>query len=400
MEPPFSGALGAYQPQIDPAQLLRPITAGFDLRYSGYKMAPVDANLFPAGWHQICEQSQPIAQNRLRAWLDQYASGCDSLVLYIEPFTRNAAYLENAWILHSICAGTVKEVRVAMPLDALPDQGYSFQTVHGKLHVYRFGVDAHGKPLLGGTICDCPIFLNSDLSSGPGSLLDLSVPIFPDPRQGWYQRSKEDFFDHWDQVAHEWSDESGVDYWHLSMLNEVHEFEDFRTAREEGLADAVRDMLQRISEDYKQHEIHDHPFVVLKSASGTFGRGVLVFSTVEEMMAVPGKVAKNLTVGQGGRSINRFLLQEGVYTREIVRNCPSEPVVYAMGGAVVGGFYRSHCGRDLATSLNAPGMVFASMCVAEHENNSTCHFDPEGQSLYYETGRRALMALDREIQTV
>lgn len=394
-------SIGVMDPRLEPQSLLLPATASFDIRSSGYKTVPVDANLFPAGWHQLCSVSKNLAVLRLRRWLQEQAFDTASIIVLLEPFTRNAAYLESAWFLAQIAAEAVETVYVAMDLEALPPAGHTFQTVHGPLFVHRFNCSEAGIPRLNGVERDCPVLLNSDLSAGPGLLAGLRGPVFPPAALGWYRRSKEDFFNQWNRLAPVWAEDLQIEPWQLSIRTEVVDCEDFYTHSMRDLADTVSDVLAYMRTSYRHYEIADAPFVVVKSTCGTFGRGVLVLSDATELSTIPAKVARNMNRGQGGSLVNRFLVQEGVYTRDLVRGCPSEPVIYACGGSVIGGFYRSHCGKDPATSLNAPGMVFAAMCLSDdprHALTESCHADAERQPRYYAVGRLALQALGAEIK--
>lgn len=44
-----------------------PFYSSIDLRNSGYKIAPVDANLFPAGFNNLSEVSKVIAAKLIKA---------------------------------------------------------------------------------------------------------------------------------------------------------------------------------------------------------------------------------------------------------------------------------------------------------------------------------------------
>lgn len=130
----------------------------------------------------------------------------------------------------------------------------------------------------------------------------------------------------------------------------------------EAVAEAVDAMLDRITAQYKVRGIYDAPFVVVKDEAGTFGMGVLTLDSSTPIREANRKLRQKMATGKGGRQINSVLVQEGVYTRDVVGNCTAEPVVMAIGGHMVGGFYRYHCSRSETENLNAKGAVFAKMC--------------------------------------
>src|SRR4029077_664073 len=65
-----------------------------------------------------------------------------------------------------------------------------------------------------------------------------------------------------------------------------------------------------------------------------------------------------------GLEVHDVLVQEGVYTFEVVNEAVAEPVVYMIDHYVVGGFYRVHTERGPDQNLNAPGMQFAPLAFA------------------------------------
>lgn len=49
-----------------------PFYSSFDIRDSGFKMACVDANLFPAGFNNICKEDQNLAGNSIKEYLQKH----------------------------------------------------------------------------------------------------------------------------------------------------------------------------------------------------------------------------------------------------------------------------------------------------------------------------------------
>ena len=390
---------------LDDKQWLQPrdvFSGSFDLRHSGYKIAPVDANLYPAGWHQICDSSRPLAIRRLQAYADMHGWAGRSAVLLAESFTRNAAYLENIYILRELLAAVFPRVEVAMHLDALPMAGHGFQTTRGVVQVHRFALGPNGAPLVQGQeLSDSVVVLATDLSGGDSFLDRLSVPLSHPRGLGWDRRTKDTFFELYNPLAAGWAQSQGEDPWSVTVetgIVEIASLEDETSLR--ALGQAIDAMTERIAEQYRARGVSDVPFVAIKSVAGTFGRGVLMLTSAQELRDLPLKVRRNLAAAspqaKPGRPL-RMLVQEGIYTRDLVRGCPSEPVLYALGGALVGGFYRSHCGKDPATNLNSPGMVFAAMCAADNVAEGQPSELSELQGMYYAVGALALDALAAEV---
>jgi glutamate--cysteine ligase len=72
------------------------------------------------------------------------------------------------------------------------------------------------------------------------------------------------------------------------------------------------------------------------------------------------KLRTRMATTKGGQTVNRVIIQEGVYTFETIgqEQAVAEPVVYLWGSHVVGGFYRVHQDRGVDENLNSPGMRF------------------------------------------
>lgn len=66
-------------------------------------------------------------------------------------------------------------------------------------------------------------------------------------------------------------------------------------------------------------------------------------------------------VGKGAQLVSRVIIQEGVPTHDTHKDCPVEPVIYLVGGEMVGGFFRINCERSRRENLNTRGMTFSKL---------------------------------------
>ena len=62
------------------AVLPTPLYSSTDLRYSGFKSAPIDTNLFPGGFNNLHEQSHLIAASAFENTLSQISAG-DKIII-------------------------------------------------------------------------------------------------------------------------------------------------------------------------------------------------------------------------------------------------------------------------------------------------------------------------------
>ena len=69
-----------------------PFYSSFDLRDSTLKISPVDANLFPAGFNNICEVDKANSVPICRKYLKTYFSSFKNIALLAEEHTGNPFY--------------------------------------------------------------------------------------------------------------------------------------------------------------------------------------------------------------------------------------------------------------------------------------------------------------------
>src|SRR5690606_15975886 len=81
-----------------------------DLRHSGNKLAPVDTNLFPAGFNNLSEDAKERAVHEIHAWFDMDYPDCHTILLVPEGHTRNGHYLDNVVTLKELLERAGKEV--------------------------------------------------------------------------------------------------------------------------------------------------------------------------------------------------------------------------------------------------------------------------------------------------
>ena len=72
-----------------------PFYASVDLRNSGFKLAPVDTNLFPAGFNNLNPAFQPLCIQAIQAAVERFCPKACGILVVPESHTRNTYYLEN-----------------------------------------------------------------------------------------------------------------------------------------------------------------------------------------------------------------------------------------------------------------------------------------------------------------
>jgi len=388
-----------------------PFYCSVDLRNAGFKIAPVDTNLFPGGFNNLAADVMPLAVQAAMAAIDKICPDARNLLLVPENHTRNRFYLQNVARIAAIMRQTGLNVRlgslnpeITEPTVIEIDGGQSF-TIEP---LRRIG--PNGRRVGLSDFDPCAVVLNNDLSSGiPDVLRDLHEQfLLPPLHAGWAVRRKSLHFAAYDDVAKRFSKMLDIDPWMINPYFEQCTDVDFNDASSgDCLADHVETLLAKIRKKYKEYGIGETPYVIVKADAGTYGMGVMSVKDPSEVRNLNRKTRNKMSVVKEGLEVSQVIIQEGVHTFESVNlddGSPgvAEPVVYMIDRYVVGGFYRVHATRGNDENLNAPGMQFVPLPFA-----SSCNFPDPGQrpqaapNRFYAYGvvaRLALLAASLELE--
>ena len=75
-------------------EMSAPFYASVDLRNAGYKIAPVDTNLFPAGFNNLNPAFEALCIHAVQMAVESLAEPIDKILIVPENHTRNLFYLE------------------------------------------------------------------------------------------------------------------------------------------------------------------------------------------------------------------------------------------------------------------------------------------------------------------
>lgn len=381
------------------------ITSSVDLRNAGFKLAPVDTNLFPAGFNNLNPDFMPLCVQAAQSVLIDIAPSCRRILLLPESHTRNRFYLQSLRVLQDIFVKAGFDVHIG----SLDEQIKETQEI-----VLEQGEVLRIEPLLRegnrlrvAAFEPCMLLLNNDLSTGiPDILQGLSQTIRPSEQLGWSSRLKSNHFDLFSQVAHEFATLTGIDPWFIHPYSKAVDGVDFMAvAGIDKLVEETALLLDRIKAKYQEYGITEKPFAVIKADNGTYGMSVMMVHDASELQQLNRKQRTKMSATKGSQRVERLLIQEGVHTFEtMVDGAVAEPVIYMIGQFVVGGFYRVHEGRSKDENLNAPGMYFEPLAFAE-PCNMPCpeRASNECVNRFYSYGviaRLAALAAAREIAQV
>ena len=383
-----------------------PFYCSVDLRNAGYKLAPVDTNLFPAGFNNLNPAFESLSIQALQAAIERYGEPIDRILIVPENHTRNLFYLEHVGILQGLLEKAGFEVRIGSTLEDL-EQPMTIDLQNGQNLVLE-PLKRSGKRVHVGDFDPDMVLLNNDLSGGAPELLDgIEQRVTPPLALGWTSRSKSAHFKHYQDVAAEFCEHIGLDSWLLTpMFRNCGEIDFMQRTGEDCLTRNVEALLNQIQEKYDEYGVTNTPFVMVKADAGTYGMGVMSVTSVDEVSELNRKQRTRMATTKEGQKVTRVLIQEGVYTHEKWGDdqTVAEPVVYMIDHHVVGGFYRVHSKRSDSENLNSPGMrferlAFADCCIMPDKAQS-----PDAhQNRFYAYGvvaRLALLAATRELADI
>lgn len=343
-----------------------PFYCSVDLRNAGFKLAPVDTNLFPGGFNNLPLEILPLAVQAAMASIEKICPDAKNLLVIPERHTRNAFYLENLARLSTIMRQAGLNVRFGT-LDEEIEEPVTLQLAGGQSLVIE-PLERSPRRLGLKNFDPCSILLNNDLSAGvPPVLENLHEQyLLPPLHAGWGTRRKSTHFATYDDVAKKFAKLIEVDPWMLNPYFARCSGIDFQQRTgEEALAETVDAVLKKIARKYREYGIQDKPYVVIKSDAGTYGMGVMTVRDASEIAGLNRRERSNMAVLKEGLEVHDVIVQEGVHTFERVNEAVAEPVVYMIDRYVVGGFYRVHTERGADQNLNAPGMHFVPLAF-EH----------------------------------
>jgi glutamate--cysteine ligase len=350
-----------------------PLFMSADVRDAGFKVASIDANLYPAGFNNLHETFHPLAVQNLKAGLAAYGVQPATRILIIsEEHTRNLFYLENIHVLKSLIeqAGYPADVATAFELESesYTDRQANLQTARGNIVSLLHPVAAQEKLSDYGALV-----MNHDSSAGtPPWIQQLTIPVLPAWQAGWHTRSKARHFAHYNLLMKQLGGIVGVDPWFFSPLDARITDTDINadTARE-GIAAKAEILLKEIQAKYDEYQIQEKPFVFLKSDHGTYGMAMLSFDNAGEILDINRKEKNKLFKGKSSVVVKDYLLQEGVPTIVKDGSYYAESVIMLANNRFIGKFARVNEQKDARTSLNSTGMYFKPLPLAECENDET-----------------------------
>jgi glutamate--cysteine ligase len=382
-----------------------PFYCSVDLRNAGFKLAPVDTNLFPAGFNNLTPEMLPLAVQAAMAAIEKICPEAKNLLLIPENRTRNSFYLMHLQRLVDVFTQAGLNVRLGNPDPVATDSSMLALPDGSELLLEPL---LRSKRRLGLKDFDpCTILLNNDLSQGPLPALQglHEQYLLPPLHAGWTVRRKSRHFESYEEVAKKFAKLLGMDPW---LINPMHghcgqvDLQD--PAGLECVQSNVDALLTKVRRKYKEYGINERPFVVIKADDGSGGMGLLTVRDAKEVEELRQR-APDLRLGAGSPAdmAPEVIIQEGVPTYERINEAVAEPVVCMIDRYVVGGYYRVHAERGIDENLNAPGSAYVPLAFAPQNQLPKRGAKPGASApnrfyMYGVIGRLAMLAASYELE--
>ncbi len=310
-----------------------------DVRNAGFKLAPVETQLFPDGWEHLTAEMLPLAVQAAMAAIEKICPEARNLLIVPENAKRSTSYLNSLAQLRRIFHMAGLNVRVGSisaeiksPTTIALPTGESITLEPVLRNKGRIGVKDFDP---------CTILLNNDLHAGvPGILEELHQQyLLPPLHAGWSTRRKSMHAKCYEEVCKRFGKLIGVDPWLMNPLFDPCGQMDLTDAgHRQELGRRVDALLAKLRKKHKEYGIKEKPFVLLKADDHRLQWTPVVLHSAQDLDALePARM-------HGHQSLE-LLLQEGVPSSERVNHVPVAPVVYMMDRYVVGGYYRMHSPR-------------------------------------------------------
>jgi glutamate--cysteine ligase len=371
-----------------------------DVRNAGFKLAPVDTNLYPSGWNNLTNAMLPLAVQAAMVAIEKICPEAKNLLLIPENHSNNANntfYLSSIAQLRRVFHMAGLNVRIGS-IDPDIKENTSVALPNGE-SILLEPVIRTGKRLGLKNFDPCTILLNSELTKGvPGILEELHEQyVLPPLHASGSVRRKSAHYKSYEEVSKRFGKLLGVDPWLINPMFSTCDDVDLTQATGlDALAAHVDALLAKIKKKYKEYGITEKPFVVVKTNRSSLagkGSGVMMLRQASDL-----KNHKELPFFAG-----ELIVQEGVLTKERMNDAVAEPVVYMMDRYVVGGFYRIHADRGMDENLCSPGSRYVPLAFADGAELPSPGVKPGASApnrfyMYGVIGRLAMLAASYELE--
>ena len=338
-----------------------PIYSSVDIRESKDKYAPIDNNIYPAGFNNLCKLDLETTNNKIKKIINTFDSNIKNIGIIPEAHTKNTFYLDHLAVLKKL----IQDAGYNAYFISVDKNLFTDQDILNLVSHSGYDLEIHKAKVIDGIFYTISneikidfILLNNDQSEPlPIDWKSIKTPIAPPFYMGWYQRKKNTHFECYNTVINKFCNEFSIDP-NLMQANfsSVENIDFSKKDNLDHLAKEVDKFRELIGNDKK---------IFVKACKGTYGMGISVVSSGNEISEMNRKVRNKMDIGKNKIKFNSVLIQEGVETIIKYDNMPAEVTIYLINGESVGGFTRANSEKSTNANLNSKGMVFRKFCITE-----------------------------------
>ena len=362
-----------------------PFYSSFDIRDSGHKISCIDANVFPAGFNNICDNDQQTTIELIKKYLKEHYPSCKKILLLAEEHTKNFYYWDNLAVIQSLIESAGYKVLICVPGLAITSP-QKIQSASGRTLSIHLLEKEQGDLVIS----------NNDFSVAYDNL-NKDLKYNPCIEMGWASRRKHSFFIEYNQIAKEFASLLGINPWCLQVATKFFSpFDLDSPASLKLLKKEASEFLKTLKDNHPDNYKED-PYLFLKNNSGTYGLGITTINDADELDHLNYKTRKKMKASKGGSKIKELIIQEGIPTslKDDTQKSSVEPVIYMLGSELTGGFLRGHEQQGYKANLNSPGAVYRTLCVSDLEIEVRGHVM---ENVYGWIAKLGVLALIAEIE--
>ena len=284
-----------------------PFYASVDLRNAGFKLAPVDTNLFPGGFNNLNPAFLPLCVQAVQAAVERVCADARGVLLDPgEPHAQPVLPAERRDARKHPAPG--RHAR-AHRLDSIPRSRRARRSRSTTAGFDARAVVRHGRRVGLAGFDPCMVLLNNDLSAGVPDVLAATSTSRSRRRStaGWYNRQEVPSL----RASTTRSRANSatlldIDPWLVDPYFGVCSADRLPRARRRGVPGVER--RRRCSTasraKYAEYGIEEKPFVIVKADAGTYGMGIMTVRDPSEVVGLNRKQRNKMAVVKEGLEVS------------------------------------------------------------------------------------------------
>ena len=286
------------------------------------------------------------------------------ILIIAESHTKNLRYLENVLSLKNIILDADYAVEIANLNPEISDILEIDLENNQKIKINKI-IKKDNRILTKNDFNPDLIISNNDFTDGITEILqNIEQKIIPSPDFGWFIRSKAEHFRNYNLLAKEFANLIEIDSWLISTKFDIADNLNFKQQiGMDNLVIKTAKILDQLKEKYQQYQIKSDPYCFIKADSGTYGMAIMNVSSSDELVSLNKKNRNKMNMLKGNIQNHRVIIQEGVPTIDRIKGFNAEPMIYMVGGEVVGNLFRYNQARDERSNLNSGTMEFSDLNI-------------------------------------